>query len=108
MSKTVLVEPEKIAVKRSEMRQNQSRLLKKVKGRTVLVLRGSSGGDEDKYVLDKAYFEDLLKRNSALSETLEITLDRKLFNQILAAADTLEKDLRSGKLHSFEEAFEEE
>jgi hypothetical protein len=108
MSKTVLVEPEKIAVKRSEMRQNQSRLLKKVKGRTVLVLRGPSGGGEDKYVLDKAYFEDLLKRNAALSETLEITLDQKLFNQILAAADTLEKDLRSGKLHTFEEALDEE
>ena len=108
MSKAVQAEPEKIAVKRSELRQNQSRLLRKVKGRTVLVLRAPSGGEDDKYVLDKAYFEDLLKRNSALSETLEITLDRKLFNQILAVADTLEKDLRSGKLHSFEEAFEEE
>jgi hypothetical protein len=108
MSKTDLAEPEKIAVQRSELRQNQSRLLRRAKGSTVLVIRGPSGGDEDKYVLDKNYFDDLLKRNSALSETLEITLDRKLFSQILAAADTLEKDLRSGKLHSFEEAFEEE
>jgi len=108
MSKTALAEPEKIAVKRSELRQNQSRLLKKAKGRTILVLRGPSGGEEDKYVLDKAYFEHLLKRNSALSETLDITLDQKLFNKILAVADTLEKDLRSGKLHSFEEVFEEE
>jgi hypothetical protein len=108
VSKTVMAEPEKIAVHRSEMRQNQSRLLRKAKGRTVLVIRGTSDGAEDKYVLDKKYFEDLLKRNSALSETLEITLDRKLFSQILASAGTLEKDLRSGKLHSFEEAFEEE
>ena len=108
MSKTVLAEPEKIAVQRSEMRQNQSRLLKKAKGATVLIIRGSGDGDEDKYVLDKKYFEDLLKRNAALLETLEITLDRKLFRQILAAADTLEKDLRAGKLHSLEEAFEEE
>jgi hypothetical protein len=108
MSKAVPAEPEKIAVQRSELRQNQSRLLRRAKGSTVLVIRGPSAGDEDKYVLDKKYFDDLLKRNSALSETLEITLDRKLFSQILAAADTLEKDLRSGKLHSFEEAFQEE
>jgi hypothetical protein len=88
----------KIGVKRSEMRQNQNRLLKKVKGRTVLVLNVPSGGDEDKDGLDKGYFEDLLKRNPARSETLEITFDRKLFDQILAVADTMEKDLQSGKL----------
>lgn len=44
----------------------------------------------------------------SLRETLEIAMDRKLFQQILAAADTLEQDLRAGKLHSLEEAFEEE
>lgn len=44
----------------------------------------------------------------AVVETLEIAMDRKLFNQILAAADTLEDDLRLGKLHSLEDAFAEE
>ena len=43
-----------------------------------------------------------------LIETLEIAMDRKLFNQILAAADTLETDLRTGRLHSLEDAFAEE
>jgi hypothetical protein len=41
-------------------------------------------------------------------ETQEIAMDRKLFDQILAARDTLEEDLRLGKLHSLEEAFAEE
>ena len=41
-------------------------------------------------------------------ETLEIAMDRKLFNQILAAADTLDEDLRLGKLHSLEDAFAED
>ena len=103
------VRPEKITVKRSELRQNQSRLLEKAKGRTVLVVNGPTGGDENKkYVLDQAYFDDLLKRYSSLLETLEITVDRKLFNQIMAVADSLEEDLRQGRLHSFEEAFGEE
>jgi hypothetical protein len=34
-------------------------------------------------------------------------MDRRLFNQILAAEDALEEDLRSGKLHSVEDAFAE-
>jgi len=104
-----LVRPEKITVKRAELRKNQSKLLEKAKGRTVLVINGPTGGDENKkYVLDKAYFDDLLKRYSSLMETLEITVDRKLFNQIMAVADGLEQDLRLGRLHSFEEAFGEE
>jgi hypothetical protein len=94
MSKTILTGSKKIA------RKHQNKLLKNVKGRTVLVLRVPGEGDEDKDGSDEAYFQGLLKRNSARSKTLEITLDRKLFNQILAAADTLEKDVRSGKLHT--------
>jgi len=41
-------------------------------------------------------------------ETLEVAMDQKLFNQILAAANTLEKDLRCGKLRSLEDAFAED
>ena len=48
-----------------------------------------------------------MKRDSCV-ETQEITKDRRLFNQILIAADTLKEDLRLGKLHSLEDAFAEE
>jgi len=41
------------------------------------------------------------------SETQEIATDRELFNQILAAADSLEENLRSGKLQSLDDAFAE-
>ena len=51
---------------------------------------------------------ELRKKLESVIETLEITMDRKLFNQILATADTLEEDLRLGKLHSLEEAFGED
>ena len=53
-------------------------------------------------------FEEIRRRLESLVETLEIAMDRKLFNQIMAAADTLEEDLRLGKLHSLEDAFAEE
>ena len=65
MSVAVLTRPEKITVKRSELRRNQSRLLGKAKGRIVLVIDGPTDGDENKKcVLDKAYFDDLLKKVS--------------------------------------------
>jgi hypothetical protein len=49
---------------------------------------------------------ELSKRMRSLLEALEIMADRRLFNQILQAAVTLDEDVRSGKLISFEEAFE--
>jgi PHD/YefM family antitoxin component YafN of YafNO toxin-antitoxin module len=104
MSATALMQPEMIPVNRSELRQNQSKLFKRAKGKRVLLVKSQNNEDE-KYVLDKEYFEQLLKKYESLIETLEIAMDRRLFNQILAAADSLEEDLRLGKLHSFEEAF---
>jgi hypothetical protein len=41
----------------------------------------------------------------SLAETLEITMDRRLFEQILQAAPTLEEKTRAGRLHSFEDVF---
>ncbi len=104
MSSRALARPETIQVKRSEFRRNQKRLLKKAKGRTVVVVT-SRGEGEEKCVLDRRYFEELLKKLAAAIETLEITTDRKLFQQLLRAAETLDDDAQLGRLHSFEEAF---
>ena len=73
-----------------------------------MLLIKSNDPEEERVVLDKQYFDEIHKKLENLVETLEIALDRKLFNQILAAADTLEEDLRLGKLHSLEDAFAED
>ncbi len=52
--------------------------------------------------------EEPVSKLESTIETLEIMLDRRLFNQILATADVLEERVRQGKLHSFEEVFPEE
>jgi hypothetical protein len=99
--------PERVKVNRSQLRQNQSKIFRRAKGRTIIQVTGWNEEDE-KYVVDKRYFEDLLQKLRATVETLEITTDPKLFAQILRAADTIDQDARLGKLHSFEEAFGEE
>ena len=106
MSAIALTKPEKIAVRRSQFRRHQSAMLKKAKGRKVVVLT-DRGGAAEKYVLDKRYFDELLAKFRSAVETLEITMDRRLFDRLLAARETLDQDIRRGKLHSFEEAFEE-
>jgi hypothetical protein len=107
MAATALTQTEILEVKRSDLRQNQSRWLKKARGQRVLLVKANDKEDE-KIVLDKQYFDEMRKKLESVIETLEIAMDRKLFNQILAAADTLDEDLRLGKLHSLEDAFAED
>ena len=106
MPAKTFLKPEKILVNRSQLRQNQRGVLSRARGRTIVVVTARSAEDE-RYVLGRQYFDEILKSWEAVLETLEITMDRKLFEQILAAADTLERDLRMAELHSFEEAFAE-
>jgi hypothetical protein len=107
MAPVNLVGPDKIKVNRSQLRQNQSKIFRQARGRTIIEVKGWSEDDE-KYVVDKRYFDDLLVKLRATVETLEITADPKLFAQILRAAETIDQDVRRGKLHSFEEAFGDE
>lgn len=106
MQAAKLLQPQTRKVNRSRLRQNQSGILKMARGRTVVVVSSRKKGAE-KFILDKAYFEQLLFGLKAAMETLEITLEPDLFRRLLRAGETLETDLRSGKLQSLEEAFAE-
>jgi|SRR5579863_1207497 len=107
MAQLHIAGPETITVNRSQLRQNQSKLFRRARGRRILQVTGWSEEDE-KYVVDKRYFDDLWKKLQATVETLEITADSKLFAQILRAAETIDEDARLAKLHSFAEAFGED
>lgn len=104
MTAKALARHEKIHVNRSQLRQHQSALLKKAKGRTVVVVTARDAEDE-KCVVDRQYFRELTEKLEAAIETLEITTDTRLFSQILKAAATVDNDIRLGRLRSFEEAF---
>jgi len=77
------------------------------RGNQVVVITANHEEDE-KLLLDKKYFDEIVEKLRAVIETLEITSDQKLFKQILGVAQSLEEDTRLGRLHSFEEAFGEE
>lgn len=104
MTIRTLIRPHAVRVNRSDLRQKQRETLKQAKQNTVVVISANDPEDE-KLLVDKKYFEDLVQRMRSLAETLEIIADQKLFAQILSAAPSLRQDAKRGKLHSFEEAF---
>jgi len=101
-----LAHPLEVRVNRSDLRAKQRETLQRAKNNTVVVIEAASDEDE-KAVLDKKYYQELVQRLGTLAETLEIMMDRKLFERILRTASNLEKKTRLGKLHSFEDAFGE-
>lgn len=107
MTVLALTKPNEIRVKRSDLRDKQKEILNKAKGHTVLIVSGNGAGEE-KMVLDKKYFDEVLAKLRSAVETLEIAMDKPLFTQIMNAAQTLDDDLRLGKLHSIDEAFAED
>jgi hypothetical protein len=107
MSVMALTQPERKIVNRSELRQKQSATLRMARGNQVVVISATHEEDE-KLLMDKKYFDDIVQKLRAVIETLDIMSDQKLFKQIVGVAATLEEDTRLGRLHSFEEAFGEE
>ena len=106
MTVKALTRPEKKIVNRSELRQKQRATLRMARGNRVVVILANDEEDE-KLLLDRKYFDEIVKELRAVIETLEIISDQKLFNQILGVSESLEENTRLGKLHSFEEAFGE-
>jgi len=104
MSPSALLKPERVRTNRTRLRQEQNAILKKAKGRTVVVVN-ARGRKDEKCVLDKRYFDEILESFQAALETLQITADHRLFSQLLLAGETIDKDVRAGRLHSLEEAF---
>jgi hypothetical protein len=96
-----------VSVKRSEFRKNQRKYLSQARDRIVVEIL-AYGAEGQKYIVDKRYFLELQEKLKSLVETLQIMTDTKLFSQILRASTTVDEDIRLGKLHSFEEAFQGE
>ncbi len=107
MTVLALTHPKTVRVNRTDFRDKLRETLNKARGCTVVAI-SANDQEGERLVLDKRYFDDLLSTVSSLVETLEITTDRKLFDQIVRAASTLETDTRSGKLHSFDDVFAED
>ena len=106
MARKAILHPTTHRVNRTKLRQSQCAVLKKASGRSVVLVQNQGGETgKEKCILDKAYLDELLRELRGAVETIEIMMDPVLFPRLLKTAETLDEDMRLGKLHSFEEVF---
>lgn len=63
---------------------------------------------EPKYLVDKEWFDALVRERESVLATLQILADRGLTKRLLKLAKRIDADVRAGRLHTMEEVFGEE
>jgi hypothetical protein len=107
MTASALMKPQRIRVNRTDLRDQQSKYLRAATGNKIVEVVGRAE-EEEKYVVDKKYLNEVLDRLRSAIETINVIKDQKLYGQIMRVSGTIDEDIRLGRLHSFEEAFGEE
>ena len=93
-------------VSATEFRDHVKDYLKKAKGNSVVLVENRRR--EPKYIVDKEWFDDLMRDVQSTMATLEILADRKLTERLLALSTTIDEDLRADRLYTMEEVFGKE
>jgi hypothetical protein len=95
-----------ISVKRvtaSQLRRRLRERLREVKNNQVLLVQNRR--QKEKYVVDKAWLDNLIAERESVLATLEILSDTALTNRLLALAKTIDADVASNRLYSMKDAF---
>jgi hypothetical protein len=79
--------------------------MKAAKGDKVVLIENRR--QESKYLVDKEWLDAVMRERESILATLEVLADRDLTNRLLRLAETLDKDVRAGSLHTMEEVFGE-
>ena len=94
----------RIRVSASEFRDRFKHYAAKAKGGKVVLVENRRQG-QDKYLVDKEWFDNFVREHESILATLEILRDRKLTERLLSLARTIDADVDAGRLHSMEEVF---
>jgi hypothetical protein len=70
---------------------------RRTKGNTVTLVENRQS--EPKYFIDKAFFDSIIKENESIKATFEILADRELTSHLMKLAETIDDDVRAGKIH---------
>jgi hypothetical protein len=87
----------------SHLRRRLREQLREVKNNRVLLVQNRR--QKEKYVVDKAWLDNLIAERESVLATLEILSDTALTNRLLALAKTIEGDVANNRLYSMEDAF---
>ncbi len=94
----------RIRVSASEFRDRFKHYAEKAKGGKVVLVENRRQG-QDKYLVDKEWFDSFVREHESILATLEILRDRDLTERLLGLARTIDADVEAGRLHTMEEVF---
>ncbi len=93
-------------VSATEFRDHLRDYLRVVKDDRVVLVENRR--QKAKYVVDKDWLDNLIREQQSILATLEVLADRELTERLLRTAQTVEDDIRAGRLKTMEEVFGEE
>ena len=77
--------------------------MKHAKGGKVVLIENRR--QESKYLVGKEWLDALMRERESILATLEILADRELTSRLLKLAETVDEDVRAGRLHTMDEVF---
>ena len=89
----------------SQLRRRLRERLREVKNNRVLLVQNRRQKEKEKYVVDKAWLDNLIAERESVLATLEILCDTTLTNRLLALAKTIDDDVENNRLYSMADAF---
>lgn len=84
-------------VSTTAFRDNLKDCTKKTKGSAVTLVENRRL--EAKYFVDKEWLDSLVRELVSVKATFEILTDRELTSHLIRLAETIDDDVRSGRLH---------
>jgi len=84
------------------LRGNLKSSLKAAKGKEVVLIENRR--QPSKYLVDKIYFDELMRERESIAATLEILADQELA-RLMSLAKTIDADVKKGRLLTMEEVF---
>ena len=92
-------------VSATDFRDQLKACLKAAKDGNVVLIENRR--QDAKYVVDSEWLEELVRTRDSMLATLEILADRELTDRLLKTAETVQSDLRKGRLKTMAEVFGE-
>jgi hypothetical protein len=92
-------------VSATSLRGRLKTYMKAAKGGKVVLIENRR--QDAKYLVDRAWLDALISERESILATLEILADRELTDRLVKLAESIDEDVRAGRLHSMEEVFGE-
>ena len=87
----------------TDLRDKLKTYLKEARANRVVLVENRR--QASKYLVDKDFFDSLMRERESILATLEILADRELTDRLLTLSKTVDQDVAAGRLLTTEDVF---